>query len=81
MADRRMLRCHRCRSMRLILREPHYEWAEYDGGLFIREDGQIAALGDGCFDAGDPERKLTEIECESCGHTWHPRRVFAGTDA
>jgi hypothetical protein len=74
-----MLRCHRCRSMNLILRETRYDHAEFNGGLFIRDDGKLAALGDGYFSPGDVQPKLTEIECESCGHSWHPRRDFAGT--
>lgn len=78
MGDRKMLRCHRCRSMRLTLREAHLEWAEYDGGLFIRDNGQIGALGDGYFNSGDIQPTRTEIECQGCGHRWHPRRAFAG---
>lgn len=78
MADRKMLRCHRCRSMRLTLREARLEWAEYDSGLFICDDGKIAALDHGYFNTGDVQPKLTEIECANCGHCWHPRRDFGG---
>jgi hypothetical protein len=62
-----------------VLYETHYEHAEFDGGLFINEEGSIEARGDGYFTAGEIQAALTRIECLSCGHEWHPRRTFAGT--
>ena len=76
----RQLRCHRCRSTDLVPHETRLDHAEYDGGLFIRDDGKIIASGEGYFNEGDVIPKLTEIECEDCGHTWHPRRAFAGCE-
>lgn len=75
----RQLRCHRCGSPDLILREAHYEWGEWSDGLYVREDGTIGASGEAIFNPGDPDPKRTEIECGSCGHSWHPRREFTGT--
>ena len=71
----KQLRCHHCGSVQLTLKEAHYEWGEWSDGLFI-EDGVILAMGEATFSAGDPEPKLTEIECGDCGHAWHPRREF-----
>jgi hypothetical protein len=58
---------------------PHYEHAEYDGGLFINENGRIQARGNGYFTPGAIQSRLTRITCETCGHEWHPRRGFDGT--
>lgn len=74
----RQLRCHRCRSAELILREARLEVAEYHGGLHIRADGRIEAVGEGFSNPGEILTGRTEIECEDCGHAWHPRRDFAG---
>jgi hypothetical protein len=61
-----------------VLHEARYEHAEFDGGLFVNEYGQLAAHGDGYFFTGDGIEKMTKIECRSCGHWWRPRRSFAG---
>jgi hypothetical protein len=76
-ADGKPLQCHRCRSASLLLRETRYEHAEYDGGLFV-DDDMIRACGDGIFTPGEIQPKLTVIECQDCGHAWHPRRGFDG---
>lgn len=81
MSETKTLRCHRCRSENLILRETRHEHAEWDGGLIVDADGQIRAWGDGIFTPGDIQSQLTRIECEDCGHDWHPRRWFAGSTA
>lgn len=74
----RQLRCHRCGSAELLLRETRYDHAEWDGGLYVTDQGTIAARGEGIFSQGEIQPKLTEIECEGCGHTWRPRRRFRG---
>jgi hypothetical protein len=79
MAPARQLKCHRCGSAELVLRETRYEHAKYDGGLFVNDHGRIEARGDGWFTPGDIQPALTRIECESCGHGWHPRRQFDGS--
>ena len=76
---RRQLECHRCSSADLVLYETHLEHAEFDGGLFVSEEGRIEARGDAHFTAGEIQPALTRIKCMSCGHEWHPRRAFAGT--
>jgi len=75
----RRLRCHRCGSSDLILREAWLEHAEYDGGLYIDQDGRIEADGEGFFSGGEIQSHLTEIECDGCGHVWRPRRAFSGS--
>lgn len=78
MADR-TLRCHKCNSPDLLLREAHLEWGEWGfGGLVVTDDGEIRASGEASWRPGDPQPALTEIECGGCGHFWHPRREFAG---
>lgn len=74
----RPLRCHRCGSPDLILREARLEHAEYDEGLYVDQDGRIRAHGEGTSAAGEIQPQLTEIECPGCGHCWHPRRGFGG---
>jgi hypothetical protein len=77
-AGRKQLRCHGCGSADLVLRETHYEHAEFDGGLFVTEQGRLEAAGTATFTPGDIQTRLTRIECESCGREWHPRREFDG---
>ena len=48
-------------------------------GLFLGEQGEIRARGGGVVSPGGPVAGSVEIECEGCGHCWHPRRRFAGT--
>ena len=71
------LRCHRCGSADLALTEVIHEHARYEG-LYLDGDGSIRAGGEGIFTAGDVQPALTQIECQGCGHAWHPRRPFAG---
>lgn len=75
----RQLKCHRCHSADLVLRETHLEHAEFDGGLFVNGEGRIEARGNGIFTAGEIQPGLTRVECLSCGHEWRPRREFTGT--
>ena len=77
---RRQLRCHRCRSAELVLHEAYLEHSAWDGGLFINGQGRIEARGAGYLSPGEIQPQLTEIECRSCGHRWHPRRTFAGPE-
>jgi hypothetical protein len=72
------LTCHRCGSPDLILRETRHNHAEWDGGLYVADDGTIEASGEGIFSEGDIQSSLTEIECEGCDHIWRPRRRFTG---
>jgi predicted nucleic-acid-binding Zn-ribbon protein len=74
------LRCHRCRSADLALNEIIYEHARYDEGLYLDADGAIRAHGHATFSSGEIQPRLTEIECLNCGHSWHPRRNFAGNE-
>jgi hypothetical protein len=62
-----------------VLHETRLEHAEWDGGLFINEQGSIEARGDAWFTPGEVQPKLTRIECQDCGHSWHPKRWFAGS--
>lgn len=71
--------CHRCGSAELVLSETRYEHATYDEGLYLDETGAIRARGEGISAAGEIQPNLTEIECSACGHSWRPRRRFAGT--
>jgi uncharacterized OB-fold protein len=48
--------------------------------MSIRDDGKIVVSREGFFSEGTVIPKLTEIECEDCGHVWHPRRQFAGCE-
>jgi hypothetical protein len=75
----RQLRCHRCGSADLVLHEARLEHGEWDGGLFVNEEGGIEARGDGYFEPGEIQPGLTRIECSACGHEWHPRRNFDGS--
>ena len=61
------------------MRETRYDHAEWDGGLYVNGEGRIVARGEGTFTPGDIQHKLSEIECEGCGHSWHPRRIFNGS--
>jgi hypothetical protein len=73
------LKCHRCGSDALILNEVFLTHVRYDEGLIVTPEGTIRALGDGGVSTpGDPYPQMTEIECEDCGHSWRPRRRFAG---
>jgi len=72
------LKCHRCGAADLVLYETRFEHAEWDGGLFINDEGRIEAHGEGFFTPGEIQSRLTRIECAACGHNWHPRRFFAG---
>ena len=74
----RRLKCHRCGSSDLVLREVRFEHAEYDGGLFVNERDRIEARGEGIYSPGEIQPHLTLIECRGCGHEWHPRRWFDG---
>jgi hypothetical protein len=73
------LRCHRCGSAELVLQETRHDHAEWDGGLFVNEEGNIEAHGEGWFTQGDIQRAMARIRCESCGHEWRPRRRFIGS--
>lgn len=77
----RRLKCHRCGSAELVLYEVYQEHGQYDGGLFVNDGGRIQARGSAVLSQGDVQPRLTRIECESCGHNWHPRRAFAGGEA
>lgn len=77
-AEPRPLRCHRCGSADLALNEIIHECARYDEGLYLDADGAIRARGDAVLSPGEIQPELTEIECLSCGHSWRPRRRFAG---
>lgn len=70
--------CHRCGSAELALNEVIHEHARYQEGLFIDESGAIRARGEATFSPGDPQPRLTEIECLSCGHFWHPVPLIHG---
>ncbi len=74
------LRCHRCGSADLALNEVIHEHARYEEGLYLDEAGAIRARGEAIFSPGDPQQHLTTIECNDCGHSWHPRRNFAGAE-
>lgn len=74
----RQLKCHRCGSPELVLYETYHEHGQYDGGLFVNDEGQIQARGGATMRQGEVQPNLTRIECESCGHDWHPRRPFTG---
>lgn len=71
--------CHRCGSAALVLIEVFQSHARYDEGLYL-DQGAIHAHGEAVISPGDIQPRLTEIECEGCGHTWHPRRRFAGVE-
>ncbi len=75
---REPLRCHRCGSADLVLNEVIHEHVRYEEGLYLDGAGVIRALGVNIRTPGDPQPKLTEIECLNCAHSWHPRRRFAG---
>ena len=75
----RRLTCHRCGSAELVLHETRHDHAEFDGGLFVNDQGSIEARGDGYFTPGEVQPRLTRIECSACGHEWHPRRTFIGS--
>lgn len=77
-AQPKPLLCHRCGSADLSLMEVRHEVAIYDEGLYLDADGRIRAHGKGISTAGETQPQLTEIECLNCGHSWHPRRDFAG---
>lgn len=72
------LKCHRCGSAGLVLYETRHEHAEYEGSLFVTDEGRIEARGEVRFTAGEIQPALTRIGCESCGHEWRPRRQFSG---
>jgi hypothetical protein len=74
----KQLRCHRCGSGDLVLREAHLEYGEWQDGLVVNAKGEIQAQGEAVFNPGDPVPGLTEIDCQDCGHCWHPRREFTG---
>jgi len=74
----RKLRCHRCRSDDLVLREVLQEISEWPDGLFLDDRGQIVAAGEAIRNYGQTVPRLSEVECQGCGHVWHPRRYFAG---
>lgn len=76
----RQLKCHRCGSADLVLHETRFEHAEYDGGLFVNENGHIEARGIAYFEAGEIQPSLTLIDCATCGHEWHPRRSIDGVE-
>lgn len=78
-APGKRLRCYGCGSTDLVLHETRYEHAEYDGGLFVNEQGRIQALDSGISTPGEIQPELTRIECTACGYDWHPRRPFAGS--
>lgn len=73
----RRLRCHRCGSTDLTVAEVCHEHGSFSS-IVVTEDGQLAALDEAVFSAGDIQPKLTRVHCHDCGHNWHPRRNFAG---
>jgi hypothetical protein len=79
----RELRCHQpnCGSTDLILREAFLSYGEYDEGLLINDAGHIEARGESILSNGSIQPQMTEIECRSCGHAWHPRRTFDGAQS
>lgn len=79
-AASRVLRCHYCGSEDIALNEVIQEHARYQDGLILDEDGAIRARGRAVFSAGDPQPKLTTIDCQACGKWWRPRRPFAGSE-
>jgi hypothetical protein len=77
-SPRKQLKCHGCGSTDLVLHETRFEHAEYDGGLFVNEQGHLEAAGTGIFTAGEIQPRLTWIKCETCRREWRPRRQFDG---
>jgi hypothetical protein len=74
----KQLTCHRCGSPDLVLHETYLEHSEFDGGLFINDQGRIEARGEAVHTPGDIQPRLTRIECLACRHEWRPRREFSG---
>ena len=74
----RRLRCRKCRSVDLVLHETRLEHAEYDGGLYVNEQGCIEARGIGYFEPGEIQPRLTRINCAACGHELAPAALSPG---
>ena len=74
----KLLTCHRCGSVQLVLTEVCHEIGTWADGLVLTADGKIAARGDQWREAGEIQPALTRISCDGCGHEWHPRRRFSG---